>query len=131
MRHAIWGLLFAVLLGSHVAQAQDRIWRPYIEIEARGDRPWAGQGNMFLPVLQDGDSMIFAEARGLWTEWEAAQGSYALAYRQMLVCDSIFGIYGGYDHRHTAEGNNFSQGVLGMEMLGVWWGARANGSLAR
>lgn len=130
MRHAIWGLLFAVLLGSPVAQAQDRIWRPYIEMEARGDTPWAGQGNMFLPLLQDGDSMIFADARGLWTDLGAGQGSYGLAYRQMLICDTIFGVHGAYDHRHTEAGNNFSQGVLGLEMLGIWWGARANGYLA-
>ena len=84
------------------ASAQDRIWRPYIELEGRANSlRHLGQGNLFLPLSQDNDELLFADFRGLWTNGDAAEGNWGLAYRKILPSEWIVGVYGFYDFRHS------------------------------
>ena len=130
---ATLAVLLSVSVLSSLAhgQLESNYWRPYIELEARGTDPWAGQGNLFVPLFQSEVSMAFADVRGNWTDLQAAHGNFELGFRQMLVFDWIFGIHGGYDIRHSELGNSFGQGVLGLEMLNPDWGFRWNGYLAQ
>ena len=128
-----WNLCLILLLmgcASSTLLANDRIWRPFSELEIRGSSiDWDGQANMFLPLAQTDVNLFFADIRGHWNDARAAQGGFGLAFRQMLINDWIFGIHGAYDIRHSGQGNNFHQGMMGLEMLSVNYGLRWNGYL--
>ena len=137
MRARFIGLLLVAALctcdtSSVSAQdSYDKFWRSYTELGFRaGDVFEAGQGNLFLPLRQTEVNMLFADLRGNWTDGRSENGNVALAFRQMLIHDWIFGIYGGYDVSHSTLGNNFQQGSIGLEMLHPDLGFRWNGYLA-
>ena len=111
-----------------IAPAQGPIWRPYVEFGGRaGSFRDIGQGNLFLPLWQDCDSLLFADLRGHWTDVDSSEGNWGLAYRTILPSEWIFGVYGFYDLRHSRFDNNFSQATVGVELLDVCWGFRVNG----
>jgi parallel beta helix pectate lyase-like protein/inverse autotransporter-like protein with beta domain len=121
-------LISCLTLNSATGLGREPIWRPYIDLEARGSSlRTLGQGNLFLPLAQDRDSMLFADFRGLWTDGGAAEGNWGLAYRKILPSEWIVGLYGFYDFRNSEFGNDFHQGMLGAELLDVNWGVRFNG----
>ena len=126
--------LTLLLLATPLVCAQDHpnsFWRPYAESSVRaGDDLERGQASLFLPVFQSQTNIVFTDLCGSWNDSEAAQGNFALGFRQMLVFDWIFGIHSSYDVRHTEVGNNFSRATLGLEMLNPNWGIRWNGYLA-
>lgn len=108
--------------------AQDRIFQPYIDLSGRTTSiRQLGEGDLFLPLWQDGESLLFADMRGLWSDNQAAEGNWGLAYRQVLPSDWIAGTYVFYDTRRTELNNTFHQGTAGVELLSVDWGFRANG----
>jgi hypothetical protein len=112
----------------NLALAQDRLWRPYVELEGRGTSiRQLGQGNLFLPLTQDSESLLFADLRGVWTDAQAAEGNWGLAYRKILPSEWIVGAHLFYDLRHSEQNNNFHQGTAGVELLNVNWGFRFNG----
>ena len=125
-------LILMCTAGVSLAQdSYDKFWRSYVEYGFRGgDIFEAGQGNLFVPLRQTEVNMLFADVRGNWTDGRSAHGNFGLAFRQMLVRDWVFGIHGAYDIRHSPFGNNFHQGVIGLEMLHPDLGFRANGYLA-
>jgi hypothetical protein len=86
-----------------------------------------GQGNLFLPLAQDCDSLLFADMRGLWTDGNAAEGNWGLAYRKITPSEWIVGGYLFYDLRYSEFNNTFHQGTAGLELLNVNWGFRVNG----
>ncbi|MCH2203262.1 MAG: inverse autotransporter beta domain-containing protein [Fuerstiella sp.] len=125
------GIVF-LLLGSasHIAQAQiqTQVWRPYIDMEARGDSfRWLGQGNLFVPLIQDRDSMLFADLRGHWTDNSTSEGNWGLAYRKILPSQWIVGAYGFLDYQNSRFNNDYFQGTAGLELLSVDRGFRING----
>lgn len=129
-RVALTALVGCLLVASQAAAQQAPKWQPYVEGTVRGStQRWIGQGNLFVPVFQDQDEMMFLDMRGLWTDNSAAEGNWGLAYRKMLQNEYILGVYGFYDLRESAFNNVYHQGTIGAELLAVDWGLRANGYL--
>jgi len=126
-RHCLLAIALLTVFSASSAQAQER-WLPYVEWEGRASSIRAvGQGNLFVPLWQDSESILFADLRGMWTDNEAAEGNWGLAYRRMTAGDWIVGGYVFYDLRHSEFSNTFHQGSIGAELLNVNWGFRVNG----
>lgn len=102
-------------------------WSPYLEFSGRaGGLAEVGQGNLFLPLHQSDDSLLFADLRGQWTDVASAEGNWGLAMRKIMHDDYILGAYGFYDLRHSPNGENYHQATLGAELLTREWGFRFN-----
>ena len=120
--------LICLVVTSPLAQAQDKLWRSYTEIEGRaGGLAEQGQANLFVPILQNCNSMLFLDARGAVDDLSGTGGSWGLAYRKMLLPDEwIFGVNGFFDLKDTENDNSFKQGGFGLELLDVNHGFRFN-----
>ncbi len=124
--------LFALMFAATVPAVadDDDVWRAYTELGARTrNSTQIGHGDLFVPLWQDDSSLLFADLRGHWTDVQAAEGNWGLAYRRIVAGDWIVGAHGFYDMRHTRFNNNFQQFTLGAELLNTEWGFRANGYL--
>lgn len=109
--------------------AQQRAARPYVDLSFRGgSRAEMGEGLLFVPLMQNGYEMLFADVRGRVFDG-GAEGNWGLAYRRMLDGDRILGVYGFYDLRSTELNNQFQQGSIGAELLNERCGIRINGYL--
>ncbi len=103
-------------------------WNAYVAGEVKGGNERVlGQGELMVPLYQDGQSLLFADIRGQWDDVDNAEGNFGLAYRKMVDPFTIFGIYGFYDIKETQNGSEFQGGTLGAELLAVNWEARVNG----
>tara|TARA_R110002020_G_scaffold116694_3_gene267341 strand:- start:818 stop:1771 length:954 start_codon:yes stop_codon:yes gene_type:complete len=106
-------------------------WRPYVEFTAAPGGRTMGQVNLFAPLAQDGDSLLFADLRAsAWTD-DVQEGNFGLGYRQMVPggffgTDAIFGVYGFVDARRSTYDNMFYQGTLGVELMTEALEFRAN-----
>lgn len=122
----IWQAIGDVVDGGPTSE--NNKWRPYVDAQGQaGSSREVAQGNLFLPIWQDGDSLLFADLRGQWTDVQSAEGNWGLAFRQKLENQWIIGAYAFYDLRHTRRNNNFQQATIGVELLNVDWGFRFNG----
>lgn len=115
--------------------AGDKKWRPHIEFTAApGDERSLGQINLFAPLMQDGDSLLFTDLRAsAWTD-NVQEGNFGVGYRQLVPGaffgnDAILGIYGFFDARRSAFDNMFYQGTLGAELITERFEFRVNGYL--
>ncbi len=110
------------------AQHKQSQWLPYIDTggQLNTNSDALGQGNWFLPIWDDSHSMIFADLRGLWNDHSAAEGNWGIGYRE-IVDETVYGIYGFYDLRHSENNINYNQITLGFEVLAINWGMRING----
>ena len=115
--------------------AGDRKWRPHIEFTAApGGSRTMGQINLFAPLAQDSDSLLFVDLRtSAWTN-DVQEGNFGLGYRQIVPggffgTDAIFGVYGFVDARRSAYDNMFYQGTLGAELITENFEFRANAYL--
>ncbi|MCA9248939.1 MAG: inverse autotransporter beta domain-containing protein [Planctomycetales bacterium] len=125
---SVFAIVSAAMAVASSVMADDILWRPYFEAHVRaGDAAEVGQGNVFLPLLEDDASMLFADLRGQWTDEQAAEGNFGLAYRQIMSNDWIVGGYAFYDLRHSRFNNNFQQFTVGAELLNACNGLRVNG----
>ncbi len=103
-------------------------WNAYVAGGVKGGNERVlVDGELMVPLLQDGRSLMFADIRGQWDDVDNAEGNFGLAYRTMLDPFWIFGIYGYYDIKETQNGSEFQQGSVGAELLSVAWEARVNG----
>lgn len=110
-------------------------WRPHVEFTAApGGSRTLGQVNLFAPLAQDSDSLLFTDLRAsAWTD-DVQEGNFGLGYRQIVPggffgTDAIFGIYGFFDARRSAYDNMFYQGTLGAEVITENFEFRANAYL--
>ncbi|MEM0969297.1 MAG: inverse autotransporter beta domain-containing protein, partial [Verrucomicrobiota bacterium] len=105
-------------------------WGPYFELEGRAGNPQSlGKTTLFLPLWQDDSSLFFADFRGIWTDSQALEGNWGLAYRSILPNEWIWGSYLFYDVRRTDLNNTFHQATIGTEFLNEEWAFRFNGYL--
>lgn len=108
--------------------AEDR-WYSYVEMQATFTNSRdLGDFTLFLPLLQDGESMVYADFRGQWDSDEHYEGSIGGGVRRMMDEGYILGMYGFYDSRWTND-NHFNQATMGIEALAVGWEVRMNGYL--
>lgn len=124
-------LCVACCAGLNPSVSRAETWNPYLEFTGRaGGLSEVGQGNLFLPLFQDGKSLIFADLRGQWTDIASAEGNWGIAMRRIVNDDYVLGAYGFYDLRHSPNGENYHQATLGAELLTREWGFRFNTYLA-
>ncbi|MEQ8305220.1 MAG: inverse autotransporter beta domain-containing protein [Hoeflea sp.] len=110
-------------------------WRPHVEFTAApGNKRTMGQVNLFAPLMQDSDSLFYADLRAsAWTT-DVQEGNFGIGYRQIVPgaffgSDAILGVYGFVDARHSEYNNMFYQGSLGAELITERFEFRVNGYL--
>ena len=102
----------------------------YSEIEGRaGDPAEVLQGNLMIPFWQQPSIHWFFDVRGQYDDERAGEGNFGVARRQLMSNGLFNTIYASYDVRHTANNNNFQQGMVGFEMMSLVWEYRVNGYL--
>lgn len=102
-------------------------WRPHIDVEAKpGSKRTLGEADLFIPLSQDADTLIFGSLRGRFDDKTSSEGNFGLGLRHMLPSGWNLGAYGYFDRRRTDQGNFFNQGTLGFEALGRDWDLRTN-----
>lgn len=103
-------------------------WDAYLAgIFKAGDPRMLGQGQMMIPLLQNGREMLFADIRGSFDEDSNNEGNFGLGDRVMVNPYEIYGAYIFYDYKQTQNNNNFSQITIGTEYLTIPFEARLNG----
>ncbi len=90
--------------------------------------PNAGELDGLFPLFQSDDSVFFADARGLDFENTPYEYNLGLGIRHMNAEQTyLFGLYGFYDRRKTANGHFFSQVTPGVELRTERWQFWTNG----
>ncbi|KZB60308.1 inverse autotransporter beta domain-containing protein [Thalassospira sp. MCCC 1A02491] len=113
------------------AQAQNYTvgdkWQPHIDLEGKpGTKRSLGETDLFLPLWQDDDTLLFGSFRARMDDNDSREGNFGLALREMLDSGWNIGGYGYFDHRKSPYGNSFNQATLGLEALSFDWDLRAN-----
>ncbi|MCH9654565.1 MAG: right-handed parallel beta-helix repeat-containing protein [Planctomycetes bacterium] len=109
-------------------EEEDYLYRAYFDFSgAAGSHRETGQGLLFVPLAQDGESLFFADLRGNIFDNSSAEGNFGLAYRRMVNDQWIAGLYGFFDVRRSEYDNIFKQGSFGFELLSIEWDFRVNG----
>lgn len=102
-------------------------WDPWIETGGQVSAARAiGDADLFMPLAQDSDTLLFADVRGMFDSQDAAEGNFGLGLRQMLPSGWNIGAYGYFDLRRSSYGNRFKQVTLGAEALSEMFDLRAN-----
>lgn len=92
-----------------------------------GNHRTIGMAELFFPIRQDSDSLLFGDFNGQWDDQSAGAGYFGLGYRTFLDDNCIFGTYLYYDLLASSQGNYFSQGNVGLELMSLNWTLRFNG----
>jgi len=92
-----------------------------------GSNREVGTLDLFAPLMQSENELLFADMRGGLGDDRSAEGNWGLGYRRMLPSGWIAGMYGFYDLRESAFGNTFHQAMFGAELMDVNWDFRING----
>lgn len=121
-----------VLTLSAIASAQTPVtqnkWSPRIGVEGKpGTDRSLGEADLFFPVWQNNDTLLFANLRGRFDNQDSLEGNAGLGVRHMLDTGWNLGGYGYFDRRRTPNDNYFSQTTIGVEALSLNWDFRANG----
>ncbi len=121
--------LFMLLLGVVSAQDQDK-WTSYIEFTAKpgSDRSIA-KGDLFVPILQDEDSLLFSNLKVNFDDHSYKEGNAGIGARR-LFDEWIVGGWVFYDWKESTTGNTFDQMTFGGEFLSNEWDIRANAYIA-
>jgi len=105
-------------------------WQPYFDIKARlGNERRLGSANLFLPLAQTNNQLLFTDARFTFDDSSATEGNLGLAYRHRLgdlVSGGIFGVYGFFDYRKSESNFSYKQLTGGLEWLANDWEVRTN-----
>ncbi|MRX35507.1 right-handed parallel beta-helix repeat-containing protein [Aminobacter sp. MDW-2] len=133
--HSRWALSASLLAICAVssAHAEDLLakrWGPWVETGGQfGKGRSLGEMNLFVPLLQNSDTLVFTDLRGKFDNNDSVEGNFGLGIRHMLPSGWNLGAYGYYDIRRSPYGNNFHQLTLGAEALGEVFDLRANAYL--
>lgn len=129
----LWAASLALMVVdgiSNGAFAQDQDgpkWGPHIDFEGKaGTKRNLGEADMFLPVLQDDVSMLFANLRARMDDDDSREGNFGLGVRHMLGNGWNLGGIAYFDRRKSPLGNMFNQVTFGAEALSMDWDLRAN-----
>lgn len=107
--------------------ASEPKWGPHIDLEAKpGTKRSLGEADLFIPVAQSADSLLFANLRLRMDDNDSNEGNYGLGIRHMLESGWNLGAYAYFDRRRTEYDNHFNQVTLGVEALSQDWDLRAN-----
>lgn len=105
----------------------DTRWDPWFESGGQvSTNRSLGQANLFVPLAQDSDTLLFTDLRGMFDDQNAHEGNFGIGLRQMFASGWNLGAYGYYDVRRSSYGNTFRQVTLGAEALSETFDLRAN-----
>lgn len=110
-------------------------WGPYIDFIARPGTPTStGTIDLFVPVAQADDWLVFLNARGTLTSEPSQEAGLGGGVRHIVPDfifgqDTILGVYGFVDFRNSSNGNSFVQGTVGAELITERFEVRINGYL--
>ncbi|MGE5466442.1 MAG: inverse autotransporter beta domain-containing protein [Ignavibacteria bacterium] len=110
------------------AEADSPKWGPHIDFEAKpGSKRTLGEADLFLPVVQNADTLVFANLRARVDNESSREGNLGAGVRRMLESGWNLGAYGYLDRRRSPDtGYHYGQTTLGAEALGRDWDFRAN-----
>ncbi|MCK2169047.1 inverse autotransporter beta domain-containing protein [Thalassospira xiamenensis] len=125
-----WLALLVVDGTSNAVIAQDQDvpkWGSHIDFEGKaGTERSLGEGDMFIPLLQNNDSMLFANFRARFDDDNGREGNFGLGIRHMHESGWNLGGIAYFDRRESEWGNYFNQVTLGAEALSTDWDFRTN-----
>lgn len=106
-------------------------WQPYVELEAKpGGERSLGTADLFVPLAQDSDQLLFWLFRGVVTDDSSEEGNFGLAYRQLTnkggMLPFIWGVYGFYDLQNSGSSHTYDQMTLGAELMTTNFELRGN-----
>ncbi|WP_250932042.1 right-handed parallel beta-helix repeat-containing protein [Aporhodopirellula aestuarii] len=105
----------------------NELYRAYIALGARpSDEDIRLHTDMFIPLMSDDENLLFADIRGQFADVGGGEGNAGLAFRHLFEDEWIWGVYGFYDLKQSGNGNWFSQGTLGTELLSAHYELRGN-----
>ena len=129
------GVAAVMFSGAGIADAQTREikrdkYQPYVDLGFKpGNRRGIGQLNLMIPLLQQGDWILFADLRGVADTERGLEGNAGLGYRGMIGTRYrwIYGAYTFFDARRTKSNKLYYQVNPGVELLSEDFDVRANG----
>lgn len=133
--HSRWALsasLLAICAASsaHAEDALAKRWGAWVETGGQlGKGRSLGEVNLFVPLLQNSDTLVFTDLRGKFDNNDSVEGNFGLGIRHMLPSGWNLGAYGYYDVRRSPYGNTFHQLTLGAEALSEVFDLRVNAYL--
>ncbi|MGE0378961.1 MAG: inverse autotransporter beta domain-containing protein, partial [Planctomycetaceae bacterium] len=83
-------------------------------------------GDLFLPLWQDGRTLWFLDIRGQVDNDDAGELNIGTGVRTLARPGLVFGTYLFYDRLYSANDNGFNQGTFGVEVMDVGWDYRFN-----
>ncbi len=105
-------------------------WGPHLDLEGKaGNKRNLGEGDLFVPLLQNGSSLLFGNLKGRFDDEASREGNIGLGLRHMLDSGWNLGGYGYFDRRRSEHDNYFNQVTLGAEALSLDWDVRFNAYL--
>lgn len=126
-------LAATISLAAQAQNAEPPKWGPHIDLEGKaGNQRHLGEADLFIPVIQNDRSLLFANIRSRADTNDSYEGNFGLGARHMMGAGWNLGAYGYFDRRRTENDGNFNQVTVGTEALGVKalgqeWDARVNG----
>jgi len=107
-------------------------WSPYADIGGGiGSGFVAGKVNVFAPVWQDLDSLLFVRLGADTSTRYNENFNVGLGYRTKINPDWILGVFGGFDSTQANNNHSFTQVSLGAELMSTDWDVRVNGYSAK
>lgn len=102
-------------------------WDAHIDLEAKpGTKRSLGEGDLFLPLAQTPDTLLFGDLRMRFDDQDSREGNFGIGVRHMLSSGWNLGGYGYFDHRLSQYDHYFNQVTLGAEALGTDYDFRLN-----
>lgn len=130
--HVASTALLAVLFSSTstFADSLNQRWGPWVGMGGRfSDSRTAGEADLFAPVWQNPNSLLFFDIRGNFGDGDTRSGNFGVGYRHMLDNGWNLGVYGYLDVGRSPLGNTFYQSTIGVEALSNSLDFRANAYL--
>ncbi|WP_293947500.1 inverse autotransporter beta domain-containing protein [Sneathiella sp.] len=114
------------LIPAQKSFAQDK-WQAHIDLEGKvGNERDLGEADLFLPLWQNNDTLLFGNLRGRIDNNDSQEGNFGIGLRQMQGNGWNLGGYAYFDHRNSPYDNSLNQITLGAEALSLDWDFRAN-----
>jgi hypothetical protein len=105
-------------------------WGAWLDLEGKaGSKRNIGEADVFLPLWQDGTSLLFGNLKTRLDDDHSREGNLGAGVRHMLESGWNIGVYGYFDRRKTEHDNYFNQVTLGAEALSLDWDFRVNAYL--
>lgn len=95
-------------------------YQPYLEIGGtrffKGSSKSAAGADLFIPLWQTDDSVIFTDARLYDRSGKPFEGNIHFGYRKLSPeTQRMFGVYGSFDRNRSEFGNYYNQLTFGLE----------------